>query len=116
MLIDGNIGSTAITATSNNSTLKFFEIDLQTIYEITGFEMYNRQNCCPERINGFQIQILDENRNIVKDFDYSEWNEASALLYKRTHIEKAYGRYFRISLETNTYLQVGEVVLYGYSK
>eukprot|EP00121_Abeoforma_whisleri_P014368 Awhi_evm1s13252 len=78
--------------------------------------MYNRQNCCQERINGFQIQILDENRNIIKDFDYSEWNEASALLYKRSHIEKAYGRYFRVTLETNTYLQVGEVVLYGYSE
>eukprot|EP00121_Abeoforma_whisleri_P012830 Awhi_evm1s11842 len=65
MLIDGNVGSTAITHVTNNPTLKFFEIDLQTIYKITGFEMYNRQDCCPERINGFQIQILDEDKNIV---------------------------------------------------
>eukprot|EP00121_Abeoforma_whisleri_P008125 Awhi_evm1s7447 len=113
MLIDGNTETTAHTHSSNENTLKYFEIDLKTIYKITGFQMYNRHDCCPERINEFKIQILDENRNIVKNFDYSEWSEASAPLYERFHIEKTLGRYFRITLETNVPLQVGEVILYG---
>eukprot|EP00121_Abeoforma_whisleri_P006591 Awhi_evm1s5998 len=110
-LIDGDIGTTAHTHSSNILTTKYFEIDLASTRPINGFEIYNRQDCGHERIVGIQIEILDENRNLVKAYDYDEWDEI-LLVYGKFDIRNVFGRYFLIKLETNVHLQIGEVILY----
>lgn len=43
----------------------WMEIDLGATMEISRIEVYNRADCCKDRVGGIQVSVLDENKDIV---------------------------------------------------
>ena len=61
---DGNfgVGSTTHTAGGSNA---FWEVDLNSTFHIDNIRLFNRTDCCGDRLSNYDIQILDEDRNVV---------------------------------------------------
>ena len=64
---------------------QWWEVDLQDDQEIATIRIYNRADCCQERINPARILVVDGNRNL-------QWLgniETTALVYEFTNITKS---------------------------
>ena len=53
-----------------NNKNPWWEVDLQNNYNISKIVIYNRTDCCQDRLDNCVIKVLDENRNILKSFEY----------------------------------------------
>lgn len=66
MAIDGtNDGNFASCSCTTEETNPWWEIDLGAIHSIDHILVYNRNDCCPERLNNVTVNILDQNREII---------------------------------------------------
>jgi len=67
--VDGFIGSRNFPEMfhSNTENNSWFMVDLKKYEYITEIKYYNRLECCHERIVGARVQLLDENKNVVKE-------------------------------------------------
>ena len=65
---DGNIDSNQKWPNSNHTQKdgdQWLELDLNNNFIISRIVVYNRPDCCMERLNGAKIKLLDENREQV---------------------------------------------------
>jgi hypothetical protein len=66
--IDGNHnGSFASCSCTNEEQDTWWEVDLGTSFPINSVVVWNRTDCCPERLDNVSIQVLDESRKIVAE-------------------------------------------------
>ena len=67
--IDGNTNGTysngSITHTSESGSKPWWEVDLGKEHPIESINIYNRVDCCTERLDNFVITILDENYQVI---------------------------------------------------
>jgi len=68
--VDGNLGPRNFpniyhAATDEES---WWMVDLQNVENIKEIKYYNRLDCCQNRIVGARVQLLDENKNLVREF------------------------------------------------
>jgi hypothetical protein len=49
----------------------FWEVDLGQEYNIAHIEYYNRADCCQERIIGCAMNLLNNNRELVEQFNFT---------------------------------------------
>ena len=53
---DGNYGSCSL-ATGNQDDSPWWQVDLQSIYQVSYIDLWNRTDCCGERLHNFDLQI-----------------------------------------------------------
>ncbi|MEZ5003820.1 MAG: discoidin domain-containing protein [Chitinophagales bacterium] len=109
---DGNFWNQSVTHT-NYENDPWMEIDLGQNYDITQIVVYPRTDCCPDRIDGFNILISDE------PFTNNTGGRAFATDYPLKTVNPVTvegnqsGRYVRFYLKGPKYLSLAELEVYG---
>ena len=57
---DGTYGNASVTHTDNGDLEPWWRIDLLDIYPLTRIVLWNRTDCCSERLSNFEVSVLDE--------------------------------------------------------
>ena len=52
-------------ATTNNEAQAWWQVDLGTMAAVGSVEVWNRTDCCPERLSNFNVMLLDANQATV---------------------------------------------------
>ncbi|MEM1357708.1 MAG: discoidin domain-containing protein, partial [Bacteroidota bacterium] len=103
--------SVSHTRSENNPWL---EIDLGAVHQISKIELWNRTDCCRDRLTNMNILVkscLEEPGTPVLEENYIANPEDGNML---TFTTAQTGRYVRIQLfVNNTYLHLAEVKVYG---
>ena len=118
---DGNYGANSVSHTNNGSG-EWWEVDLGTVRQIKEIRIFNRTDCCGERLADFSVLVserpfgttsLDEVLG-----DSSVWNyRHDGVAGQKTQIPVAVaGRYVRIQLSGANYLSLAEVEVMGESR
>jgi hypothetical protein len=53
---------------ANGPNNQFFMVDLQNTENIKEIVYYNRTDCCTQRIIGARVQLLNENKQVIKEY------------------------------------------------
>lgn len=75
--IDGNFRNKTVNHTLNTSDInnpEHIEIDLGKEYNIVRVDVYNRTDCCKDRIIGSTVSLLDSNRKVMVSQKWTEPN------------------------------------------
>ena len=121
--VDGNtngdyFGANSVSHT-NNQPQDWWEVDLGAIYNIGLIKIWNRTDCCSERLSNFYVMVSEKpfsSSNINDSLRQSGiWsNHNSGTAGRTTEIKvNAQGRYVRIQLAGTNWLQLAEVEVFG---
>jgi hypothetical protein len=58
-ITDGNFGNGSVTHTDNDDPAPWWQVDLLKEYPLDRVVIWNRTDCCPERLSDFRVSILD---------------------------------------------------------
>ncbi|KAM9310222.1 uncharacterized protein KZ484_026155 [Pholidichthys leucotaenia] len=118
--IDGNRNTNFHDAScthTNQDTNPWWRVDLLESYIVTSITIFNREDCCSERINGLEIRIgntlIDDGvgNQKVGTISYT----LKEKFYTLTFDERVEGRYVTLVLPgSNKWLTLCEVEVYGY--
>lgn len=113
---DGNLerGSCSHTETENSP---WWRVDLLDSYIITQVIIFNREDCCPESINGVEVRIGNSLRDhgTANPLVHTVLTVASGSAYAINLTNRVEGRHVTIvSPGLNKYLTLCEVEVYGY--
>ena len=81
-------------------------------YAINKVTVYNRNDCCMEKISDSQVQILDENKVVVAHQTIPAGASASSFQF---YFDNVMGRYVRVRKNGYGDLQIAEVQVFGWS-
>lgn len=102
-------GQVSITYYTSNP---YWEVNLGSDYTITKVIVYNRQDCCANRLNGAQITLYDNNGNSLKSdtatLQTAVYKNEWTLDSKRTLVRKV-----RVQIPRTEWLQLAEVEVYA---
>lgn len=115
---DGNFNNGSVTHT-NSEANAWWEVDLGRIYVLQQLKIFNRTDCCGDRLSNFYVFISDDpfqstdlnttmNQFGVDSFFFD--GNVDALAYALT---KQSGRYIRIQTTGSEPLSLAEVEIYG---
>lgn len=119
--VDGNTDGTffngSVTHTAEGSAggtaNPWWEVDLGKNYEINRVVIYNRTDCCQNRLDNFQIWVRESNATTWKSFGvkgYYSPGDPQATSYR----DNQAGRYVRIQIATQRgILSLAEVQVFG---
>ncbi|MCH2367610.1 MAG: discoidin domain-containing protein, partial [Planctomycetes bacterium] len=109
--IDGNTDGQwgAGTTTHTNGSPSWWEVDLRDTYEIWSIWIWNRLDCCSERLVDFTVTVLDSERNVV--FEEVGLDAMSLENFILPEVE-AEGQFVRISMP-GAFLSLAEVQIYS---
>jgi hypothetical protein len=135
---DGNTGGTwannSVTHT-NLDSLAFWEVDTLSTHHIYGVELWNRTDCCSDRLADFYVfvssspistrktaDILKDPKVVVTYFGPSK--ETPLTKAARGEVDRrtirapisAFGRYVQVRLKNPGYLSLAEVKVWGYNE
>ncbi len=102
---NGAYGSGSVTHTQNNNP-SWWQVELAQTSNIDQIVIWNRTDCCTNRLSNFTLSVLNENGAIVWSQTYS-----SAPNPSQTINLNATGKTVRISV--NNYLHLAEVQVFG---
>ena len=68
--VDGDIAGASITHTADGDIEPWWEVELPTQVDVDRIVLWNRTNCCSERLTNFRVQVLDEARDVVFEEDF----------------------------------------------
>jgi len=60
-----NFGEQSCTHTNRNGKQTWWAVDLGKYYDITEVTVYNRKDCCSERLSNFVVEVLDQHEKEV---------------------------------------------------
>lgn len=106
--LDGNMDHGSVTHT-NTAVGAWWEVDLQQATTIQRISVYNRTECCGDRLSNFSVQILDADRVVVKEFIIS----GTASNVMQFAAAGSRGRHVRIQLHGNSVLSLAEVQVWA---
>jgi len=109
--IDGNWDDKSVTHTCNRSH-SWWKVDLEENAIISMISVHNRYECCRERLNNFNVQIMDENDQVIHSQRFSTGNGDSIFLKKDFNFDDVTGRKVQIQLD-HGYLSLAEVEVFG---
>ena len=111
--VDGNtngIFNIASTTHTNDDNEAWWEVDLIHQSEISLVTLYNRIDCCKERLTNFQVQLFDNAHSIIRKVSQGSTVQNR---YDFTFPEKTIARYVRVQLLGKNYLSLAEVEVFG---
>ena len=113
LAVDGNTngawanGSVTHTYLDNQA---WWQVDLGAMYSIQRVDVWNRTDCCGERLTNFNVLVLDQNQATVATFPTpGQGGTPTSITVNRT------GRYVRVQLVGTNYLSLAEVQVWGTS-
>lgn len=108
---NGNWGSISVTHTQGEDS-PWWEVDLLAQYDISSITIFNRTDCCSERLNNFTIRVskdpFDGNYGGEIFNSESQWFQGN-----KTFSGNMRGQYIRIHLNGPEALSLAEVVVKG---
>ena len=81
-------------------------------YTITSVSIYNRSDCCDDRIVDSDIQILDESGTVVVATQSIEAGDVKSVY--SLNFGSVMGRYVRVQKKSSGVLNIAEVKVIGY--
>jgi len=109
----GNLADGSITHTNESPGFwdpNFWMVDLQMIASISSIKLYNRLDCCKQRLNKAIVYILDYDNKVVNAQTITETNP-NMVEFTYDNVEGTYVRI--ISGNDNEVLSLAEVEVYG---
>lgn len=111
--INGRSDAGSISHTeADNQT--FWEVDLGKNYLVEQVKLFNRTDCCQDRLNNFNIwvtsKIKEDMHTLVGPFAE---NEKKFDVPSKSFTNKKIGRYVRVELNDRNYLNLAEVQVFG---
>lgn len=115
--VDGSTGS--ITHTRNDN-YAWWQVDLGASYSIDEIRIWNRADCCGDRLSNFYVFVSDEpfsTTDLGETLNQGVWNfyVPGQAGFPSVVPVGALGRYVRVQLSTNNWLSLGEVEVMGTS-
>jgi hypothetical protein len=115
---NGDFGANSVSHT-NNQPQDWWEVDLGATYNIGLIKIWNRTDCCGERLNNFYVMVSERpfhssnlNNNLAQPGTWSFHHDGTA--GRTTEVRaNTHGRYVRIQLEGTNFLQLAEVEVFG---
>ena len=111
--VDGNtngIFNIASTTHTNDDKKAWWEVDLGHQSEISFVTLYNRIDCCKERLTNFQVRLFDYAHSISQKVSQRSTVQNR---YDFKFPEKTIARYVRVQLLGKNYLSLAEVEVFG---
>lgn len=108
--IDGNTNGSWGNASVSHTGLSaepWWKVDLQGLFNITEVILYNRTDCCADRLADLHVDLLDENGQVVASKRYEDAVEGDVTI--RFPGYKA--RYVRVQLNGANFLSLAEVIV-----
>ena len=112
--IDGNTDGmwAAGTTTHTNGAPSWWEVDLLDTFDIGTIRLWNRLDCCSERLTNFTVSVFDENRDLTWEESFLTDNSRINGPYFTIDEVEAEGQYVRISMP-EAHLSLAEVQIYS---
>lgn len=108
-ILNGRFGSKSVTHT-NKDVKPWWEVDLGHQSMISSILIYNRLDCCKERLSNFELNVFDYAHRLVKSVP----NGAKVKEKYEHHFEpQPIGRYVQVQLQQTDYLSLAEVQVFG---
>ncbi|PIX09037.1 MAG: hypothetical protein COZ75_08985, partial [Flavobacteriaceae bacterium CG_4_8_14_3_um_filter_34_10] len=108
---DGHWHRRSVTHTHGTDS-PWWEVDLLDVYDISSISIYNRTDCCPDRLNNFTIMV--SNQPFQGNYGGEVFNaDKSSFTNSKTFTNNKRGQYVRIFIEGNGILSLAEVVING---
>lgn len=67
---DGVYSDNSVTHTSPADASPFWQVDLGATYRLGEAALWNRTDCCAQRLSNFRVAVLDENLAVVSQSDH----------------------------------------------
>ncbi len=112
--VDGNtngVYSQASTTHTNQETNAWWRVDLGNTYELSTVKVFNRTDCCTERLDLAKVYVSTTNSN--NPADYEEIGVLNASGQQNLNDLAIVGRYIMVYQEQNQFLSLAEVQAYG---
>jgi len=103
---DGQWGGGSVTHT--NGAPSWWEVDLMDTYYIAYMRIWNRLDCCSERLTNFTITVLDFEREVVWEETFLPNNEQIAGAFLPIEDVEAEGQYVQVSMP-GQFLSIAEL-------
>lgn len=105
---DGNFvsGSVTLTAESNNP---WWQVDLGGNYNIDHIKVYNRTDNYSDRLNNYDISILNNSNQVVWSSNNNSYPDSVSVVDTDGQV----GRYVKINLNNRNFLSLAEVEVFG---
>ena len=116
-VVDGNRngqnGPSSITHTQNGSA-EWWQVDLQGLFSISKIDVYNRTDCCSDRIVGSTVQILKGTTVVWSGTIPNQGSTvAAANMLISLAVPSVVGDHVKISNKPGQYLHMAEVEVFG---
>ncbi len=118
---DGNYWANSVSHT-NNSPQEWWQVDLGGIKKIGKVRLWNRTDCCGERLSNFYVLVSDNPfpqgnlKAVLDDTDVQKFHHPGTAGTSVDVDVDSYGRYVRIQLAGADYLSLAEVEVLGPQK
>ncbi|MEZ4885758.1 MAG: discoidin domain-containing protein [Chitinophagales bacterium] len=120
---NGNYNAGSVTHTERNDRNQWWEVDLGQVYDIGTIKIFNRTDCCMDRLKDIYI-LVSENPIMATDWqahkisDYYAYHEDFKVGQANpiVHNKNARGRYVRIFRQAGAPLSLAEVEIYAGQK
>jgi hypothetical protein len=114
---DGNKGDGSVSHTQADKQ-PYWEVDLGKNFLIDEVKIYNRTDCCQERLDNFNIWITEQPKDQITGrvvaFVEGEKKFDNGVTYKSFYgTGPTVGRYVRVDLNGQNYLNLAEVQVFG---
>ena len=106
---DGRWRSGSVTHTKRDYQA-FWEVDLIFESEISSIIIFNRIDCCRDRLTHFYIKFYDYTHSLVKTLFHGS---TAQNVYKFGLVPSIVARYVRVQIKSRNYLSLAEVQVYG---
>ncbi|MDO7171623.1 carbohydrate-binding protein [Mariniflexile sp. AS56] len=104
---NGSVSHTGGNATSDPAP--WWKVDLGNNYKIETINVFNRTDCCSDRLNNFTVEVLDANGSVT----FSQFYATVPSNAFTVNTGNVIGRTVRISKTSSTALTLAEVEVYG---
>lgn len=113
LAIDGNTdgnywnGSVSHTLADTNA---WWEVDLGSMFDIDSIVIWNRTDCCGDRIDPFSVSILDDFNSLVWSTSFTTFTGNPMTI---SPLAGTIGQVVRVQLNQTNYLQLAEVQVFS---
>ena len=115
---NGAFGGSSVTHTGFDSQA-WWEVDLGGVYGIADIDVFNRTDCCGERLSNFYVLVSDapfastDLATTTNQAGVSAWFLTGTADASESFSINRTGRYVRIQLAGNGYVSLAEVLVWG---
>ena len=109
---DGKYFNSSVTVTGRDYQA-WWQVDLLDTYEINSIDLWNRTDCCSDRLSNFTVSILDANNVTVWSDVYYSTGGTFTPSMTINPVDSVLGQYVKVQLNGTNYLQLAEVMVWG---